>query len=44
MRDEEFENDFMEFLSLRNNGVNCVLIDITNLECFQQDKIDFNEI
>lgn len=42
--DIHFENDFMEFLSLRNNGVNCVLIDITNLECFQQDKIDFNEI
>lgn len=42
--DIHFENDFMEFLSLRNNGINCVLIDTTNLDCFQQDKIDFNEI
>lgn len=42
--DIHFENDFMEFLSLRNNGVNCVLMDTTNLECFQQDKINFNEI
>jgi hypothetical protein len=38
--DIHFENDFLEFLELREKGINCVLIDTTNLEFFQQEKFE----
>ena len=30
----------IEFLELKKQGVNCVLIDTTNLEFFQQEKFE----
>jgi uncharacterized HAD superfamily protein len=38
--DIHFEDDFLEFLELKKQGVNCVLIDTTNLEFFQQEKFE----
>lgn len=38
--DIHFEDDFLEFLDLKKQGVNCVLIDTTNLEFFQQEKFE----
>jgi hypothetical protein len=32
--DMHWENDFLEFLELKRAGVNCILIDTTNLEFF----------